>query len=64
MWRNTIAINNVLKRKNYCCNPQCIVIHSILKKKKLQSENFNHLNIKKVKLTKIILKKLKKKRKK
>jgi ribosomal protein L14E/L6E/L27E len=42
-----------------------IVIHSILKGKKLQSKIFNQLNIKKVKLTKIILekKKIKKKEK-
>ena len=30
-------------------------IHSILKKKKLQSKIFNQFNIKKLKLTKIIL---------
>jgi hypothetical protein len=41
-----------------------IVIHSILKGKKLQSKIFNQLNIKKVKLTKIILEKKKKKLKK
>jgi len=34
-----------------------VVIHSILKKKKLQSGIFYQLNIKKVKSTKIILKK-------
>jgi len=39
MWKNTVAI------------------HNILKEKKLQSEIFNQLNIKKVKSTKIILKK-------
>jgi hypothetical protein len=37
-----------------------IVIHSILKGKKLQSKIFNQLNIKKVKLTKIILEKKRK----
>ena len=39
-----------------------VAIHSILKEKKLQSKIFNQLNIKKVKLTKIILKKNKKKK--
>ena len=34
-----------------------VAIHSILKEKKLQSKIFNQLNIKKVKSTKIILKK-------
>ena len=34
-----------------------VAIHSILKEKKLESEIFNQLNIKKVKSTKIILKK-------
>jgi vacuolar-type H+-ATPase catalytic subunit A/Vma1 len=34
-----------------------VAIHSILKEKKLQSEIFNQVNIKKVKLTKIILEK-------
>jgi len=34
-----------------------VAIHNILKEKKLQSEIFNQLNIKKVKSTKIILKK-------
>jgi len=37
-----------------------VVIHSILKKKKLQSGIFYQLNIKKVKSTKIILKKKRK----
>jgi len=41
-----------------------IVIHSILKGKKLQNKIFNQLNIKKVKLTKIILEKKKEKIKK
>jgi DNA-directed RNA polymerase subunit H (RpoH/RPB5) len=39
-----------------------VPIHNILKEK-LQNKIFNQLNIKKVKLTKIILKKKKKKRK-
>jgi len=34
-----------------------VAIHSILKEKKLQSKVFNQLNIKKLKLTKIILEK-------
>jgi hypothetical protein len=34
-----------------------VAIYSILKEKKLQSKIFNQLNIKKLKLTKIILKK-------
>jgi ribosomal protein L22 len=34
-----------------------VAIHNILKEKKLQSEIFNQLNIKKVKSTKIILEK-------
>jgi hypothetical protein len=41
-----------------------IVIHSILKEKKLQSKIFNQLNIKKIKSTKIILKKINKKKRK
>jgi hypothetical protein len=39
-----------------------VAIHSILKEKKLQSEIFNQLNIKKIKLTKIILEKNKQKK--
>jgi len=39
-----------------------VVIHSILKKKKLQSGIFYQLNIKKVKSTKIILKKINEKK--
>ena len=92
MWRNTVAINNVLKKKNYKTK---FSIGSILKKikstniilenkkikkknhvkkhysdsqyfkgKKIQSEIFNQLNIKKVKLTKRILGKKRKKEKK
>jgi hypothetical protein len=39
-----------------------VVIHSILKKNKLQSGIFYQLNIKKVKSTKIILKKINEKK--
>ena len=40
-----------------------VAIHSILKEKKLQNEIFNQLNIKKVQLTKIILRKKKQEKK-
>ena len=40
-----------------------VAIHSILKEKKLQSKIFNQLNVKKLKLTKIILEKKNKQKK-
>jgi len=42
--------------EKHCCNPQ------YFKGKKLQNEIFNQLNIKKVQLTKIILRKKKKRK--
>jgi hypothetical protein len=57
-------LKNKIKKDNFRENHKkktmwrnTIVIHSILKGKKLQSKIFNQLNIKKVKLTKIILEK-------
>jgi hypothetical protein len=44
--------------EKHCCNPQ------YFKEKKLQNEIFNQLNIKKVQLTKIILRKKNKKKRK
>jgi hypothetical protein len=60
-------LKNKIKKDNFRENHKkktmwrnTIVIHSILKGKKLQSKIFNQLNIKKVKLTKIILEKKRK----